>query len=51
MKKIFMMLAVVGAFTFTMASCGAETTAEGDGADTEETHDHEEGGDHEGHEH
>ena len=49
MKKIFMVLAVVGGVSFSMASCSAEVTTNEGGEDTEHAegdHDHAEGEDH-----
>jgi len=45
MKKILMMLAICGAVSFTMASCGGGE-ADGSADATEEEHDHGDGHDH-----
>ena len=52
MKKILLMLTIVGAVSFTMASCGSvEVTDTTEDAGDHEGHDHADGEDHEGHEH
>lgn len=49
MKKILMMLAICGAVSFTMASCGGGEEPAADAEISHENHDHGDHEDHDGH--